>query len=120
MAWICSSSNMGKLINISQGGQMAMRIIIGAALRRIERDLQGVPIKLYPFTRTAMEDAPAMIVINPRISAGRPIIAGTGLTTQVIAERCKAGESVSQLAKDYEREEAEIEEALRCELKLAA
>ena len=110
----------GQLINISQGGQMAMRAIISAALRRIERDLQGVPIKLYPFTRTAMEDAPAMIVINPGISAGRPIIAGTGLTTQVIAERCKAGESVSQLAKDYEREEAEIEEALRCELKLAA
>jgi uncharacterized protein (DUF433 family) len=110
----------GQLINISKAGQTAMREIISAALKRIDRDPQGVPIKLYPFTRTAMEDAPAMIVINPGISAGRPIIAGTGLTTQVIAERCKAGESVSQLAKDYEREEAEIEEALRCELKLAA
>ena len=110
----------GQLINISQGGQMAMRAIIIAALSRIERDLQGVPVKLYPFTRTAMEDAPAMVVIDPRLSAGRPVIAGTGLATQIIAERCKAGESVSQLAEDYEREEAEIEEALRCEIKLAA
>ncbi len=110
----------GQLINISQGGQMAMREVISAALHRIARDPKGVPIKLYPFTRTAMEDAPAMVVIDPGLSAGRPVIAGTGIATQVIAERCKAGESVSQLAEDYERAEAEIEEALRCELRLAA
>ena len=110
----------GQLINISQGCQMAMREIISAALRRIERDPQGVPVKFYPFTRTVMEDAPAMVVIDPKLSAGRPVIAGTGLATQVIAERCKAGESVSQLAQDYEREAAEIEEAIRCELRLAA
>ncbi len=110
----------GQLINISQGGQTTMRAIISAALRRIDRDPQGVPIKLYPFTRNTIEDAPAMVVIDPALAAGRPVIAGTGLATQVIAERCKAGESVSQLAQDYEREEAEIEEALRCEIKLAA
>ena len=110
----------GQLINISRAGQIAMRKIISAALRRIERDLEGVPIKLYPFTRTAINDAPAMIVIDPALSAGRPVIAGTGLATQLIAERYKAGESVTQLAHDYEREHAEIEEAIRCELKDAA
>ena len=110
----------GQLINISRAGQIAMRKIISAALRRIERDLEGVPIKLYPFTRTAINDAPAMVVIDPALSAGRPVIAGTGLATQLIAERYKAGESVTQLAHDYEREHAEIEEAIRCELKDAA
>ena len=48
------------------------------------------------------------------------MIAGTGLATEIIAERYKAGESVDQLAADYEREEKEIEEAIRCELRLAA
>ena len=110
----------GRLINVSRAGQTAMRAVIGAALRRIRRDADGVPIKLYPFTRAAVDDAPAMIVIDPTVSAGRPVIAGTGLATHVIAERCKAGESVRQLARDYEREEAEIEEAIRCELALAA
>ena len=110
----------GRLINVSQAGQTAMRTVIGAALRRLRRDADGVPIKLYPFTRTAVNEAPAMIVIDPMVSAGRPVIAGTGLATHVIAERCKAGESVRQLARDYEREEAEIEEAIRCELELAA
>lgn len=60
------------------------------------------------------------MVIDPALSAGRPVITGTGLATEVIAERFKAGESVSDLAKDYERKEAEIEEAIRCELKAAA
>ena len=61
-----------------------------------------------------------MVVINPAISAGRPVIVGTGLATQIIAERYKAGESVSDLANDYERPDEEIEEAIRCELQAAA
>ncbi len=110
----------GQLINISQAGQTAMREIISAALHRIDRDPAGVPIKLYPFTRAAMDQTPAIVVIDPRLSAGRPVIAGTGLATQLIAERYKAGESISDLAHDYERGHEEIEEAIRCELPAAA
>ena len=110
----------GKLINISSAGQLAMREIIEAALKRVERDNHGVPIKLYPFTRSSVDNAPAMVVIDPTLSAGRPVIAGTGLATEVIAERYKAGEAVEELVKDYDRTEAEIEEAIRCELKTAA
>ena len=110
----------GQLINISQDGQMAMRDIISAALKRIDRDARGVPIKLYPFTRNSIENAPSMVVIDPALSAGRPVIKGTGIATQIIAERYKAGDSVNTLVRDYEREEAEIEEAIRCELRMAA
>ena len=105
----------GRLINISREGQTVIREVVRAALRRIERGPEGIPVKLYPFTREAIENAPAMIVIDPRLSAGRPVIAGTGLATQVIFERYKAGESVRELAHDYERSDAEIEEAIRCE-----
>ena len=110
----------GRLINISQEAQTVIREVVRAALSRVERGPEGIPVKLYPFTRKAIEDAPAMIVIDPRLSAGRPVIAGTGLATQVIAERYKAGESVRELAYDYGRERAEIEEAIRCEVPLAA
>ena len=110
----------GQLVNISRDGQLAMREVIQAALFRIERDSHGIPIKLYPFTRSSIDSAPAMVVIDPALSAGRPVIAGTGLATEVIAERYKAGESVIDLAKDYERTNAEIEEAIRSELKSAA
>lgn len=110
----------GQLVNISREGQMAMRDLMKAALHRIHRDRDGVPIKLYPFTRSSIADAPSLVVIDPRISAGRPVIVGTGLATNVLAERYKAGESVRELARDYEREEGEIEEAIRCELRTAA
>jgi len=110
----------GQLINISQEGQMTMREVIDAALQRIERDANGIPIKLYPFTQSSTDGAPSLVSIDPRISAGRPVITGTGLSTQIIAERYKAGESVNDLAQDYERDDAEIEEAIRCELQAVA
>ena len=109
----------GELVNISQDGQIAMRQVMNAALHRIERDPNGIPIKLYPFTRSTIQSAPAMVVIDPSLSAGRPVIAGTGLATEVIAERYKAGESIEELARDYERKTEEIEEAVRCELQAA-
>ena len=109
------------LISVSQHGQLAIREIVDAALHRIEVDPTGVPVKLYPYTRPDTSCAPVkMIVIDPYLSAGRPVIAGTGITTSAIAERYKAGESVKDLARDYERNHEEIEEAIRCELKAAA
>ena len=111
--------NYGQLINISQDGQMAMRHVMEQALRRIERDKSNIPVKLYPFTRAQIDNAPALIVIDPALSGGRPVIAGTGLATEIIAERYKAGESIHALAEDYGRDFTEIEEAIRCELQAA-
>jgi len=110
----------GQLVNISSAEQIAIREVLSSALQRIERDHKGIPVRLYPFTRNHLENAPALVVIDPSLSAGRPVIAGTGLATEIIAERYKAGDSIRVLAKDYERKPAEIEEAIRCELKTAA
>lgn len=110
----------GELINISQKGQIAMHNALGLALERIDRDITGTPAKLYPFTRNNMGDSPTIVVINPGISAGRPVLSGTGVATRMIFERYQAGESVKELAWDYERSDAEIEEAVRCEIPLAA
>jgi uncharacterized protein (DUF433 family) len=60
------------------------------------------------------------VVIDPRLSFGRPVLAGTGIPTVVIAERCNAGESMEELASDYSRSRTDIEEAMRCELGLRA
>jgi uncharacterized protein (DUF433 family) len=109
-----------QLINISQEGQLAMQEILQAHLHRIERDIKGIPVRLYPFTRKRefgdSELEPKAVVIDPQISFGRPVLAGTGIPTAVIAERYKAGESVDDLTKDYGRQRLEIEEAIRCEL----
>ena len=110
----------GLLIAVSRDGQLAIRKVIEAYLKRIERDSSGVPIRLYPFTRKRDLDEPRSVVIDPFVSFGRPVLAGTGIATAVIAERYKAGETVDQLAEDYGRNRLEIEEAIRCELPLEA
>ncbi|HUF73224.1 MAG TPA: DUF433 domain-containing protein [Gammaproteobacteria bacterium] len=109
----------GQLINASQEGQAVMREVLQSSLTRIERDPTGIPIKLYPYTRNDWRASPALVVIDPALSFGRPVIAGTGLATEVIADRYKAGESIRELAQDYGRSAEEVEEAIRCELEAA-
>jgi uncharacterized protein (DUF433 family) len=110
----------GNLINISESGQLAVRELIEAHLRRIEWDVRGLPIKLFPYTRKRQVDEPRVVVIDPEVAFGRPVLAGTGIPTAAIAERYKAGESIEQLAEDYRRSSAEIQDAIRCELPEAA
>ncbi len=106
----------GQLINITKDGQLTMRQTIQAYLRRIERDPHGFPLRLYPFTRSEPIENVRTIVIDPYVSFGRPVLAGTGIVTAIIAERYRAGESIDELARDYRRSRQEIEEALRCEM----
>ncbi len=110
----------GELINVSRDGQLAIKNLLEAHLRRIDRDPKGVALRLYPFTRKRSMEAPRAIVIDPYISFGRPVLAGTGIATSVVAERYKAGESIEELCSDYGRKPLEIEEAIRCELELEA
>ncbi len=110
----------GQLINVSQSGQLAMREIIRAHLRRIERDPQGLPVRFYPFIRERELDEPKVVVIDPSVSFGRPVLVGTGVATAVIAERYKAGESIEELARDYGLSSEDIQEVIRCELEVMA
>lgn len=105
----------GALINLSESGQLAMRNLLKEHLRRIGRDAAGRAAKLYLFTAR-----PKAVVVDPRISFGRPVIAGTGIPTRVVAQRFKGGDSIELLAKDYGRTPEEIQEAIRCEQREAA
>jgi uncharacterized protein (DUF433 family) len=114
-------NKFSQLINISQEGQLAIHEVLQAHLHRIERDLKGIPVRLYPFTRKRdLQEEPKAVVIDPQVSFGRPVLVGTGIPTAVIAERYKAGESMDDLADDYGRRRLEIEEAIRCELSVEA
>jgi uncharacterized protein (DUF433 family) len=106
----------GQLITIFHDGQLAMRNVLRVYLSRIERDATGVPVKLYLFTRSRQADEPKVVAIDPYVSFGRPVLVGTGIPTAIIAERYKAGESIQELAEDYDRPPRDIEEAIRCEL----
>lgn len=116
----------GQIVSALRRGQLASRGLLAAYLKRIEKDASGA-IRLFPFTRKAslsgpdeIASHPRIVVIDPRVSFGRPVIAGTNIRTSVVAARYLAGESISDLGEDYRRPLDEIEEAIRCETPAAA
>jgi uncharacterized protein (DUF433 family) len=83
-------------------------------LERIDAT-DGVPARLYPFSRDPAEKSPRVIVIDPRLRFGRPTVAGRGIPTDILFERHQAGDSVAELAGDYGLATEEVEEAIRYE-----
>lgn len=112
---------LGRIVNLSRHGQVEIAELIRVYLSRVERDAHGLPIKLYPFTGTQpAADQPRAVVIDPRISFGRPVLAGTGIPTAVLAEQFKANDQPRDLAREYGVSEEAVWDAIRCELDLQA
>ena len=101
----------GELIELSASGQIAMRSMLNAHLARVEWDEWKFPVRLYPFTSIGnAEKRP--VAISANIAFGRPVLVHGGITTAAIAERIDAGESVADLADDYDLRVEDIEEAV--------
>jgi uncharacterized protein (DUF433 family) len=73
------------------------------------------PMTLYPFSRVPAEGSPRTVVMDPRVRFGRPTIAGCGVPTDILFERHQAGDSLTELAQDYDISATEVEEAVRYE-----
>jgi uncharacterized protein (DUF433 family) len=101
----------GELINLSASGQLAMRRIFDAHLQRVEWGDLRRPVRLYPFIVAEQLDAKP-ILIDPRISFGRPVITGAFIGTRTLLDRIDAGETVEELAADYEITPGAVEEAI--------
>lgn len=83
--------------------------------QRVELDHDGLPHRYFPFTRGYGKDDPKMIVINPNVRFGRPVIDGSGVSTSAIARFSKGGETVTELAGEYRLRPEQITEAIRYE-----
>ena len=106
--------DFGRLISASEHGQQIMRSVMEGYLSRMDRDRQGVPVHFFPFTRRPGDlSTPKLIVLNPSISFGRPVVAGTRIPTSIIIERFAAGEDPDALAADYTLDLEAVHEALR-------
>jgi uncharacterized protein (DUF433 family) len=110
----------GDLLNLTMGRQIAMQFL-AVYLNRIDRDL-GRAIKLYPFVvqplrigNEVIDQDSRLIAIDPYVSYGRPVINGTGIPTDAIAERFWGGDSIDELVEAFGRTKTEIEFAIRYE-----
>lgn len=107
-----------KIVNVSKDGQIAIKQVMRAYISRIDRSEQGLIERLYPFTTFSNIDfeEPRRIVIDPHVSFGRPVLVGTGIPVEMLAARFKAGESLLDLALDYDCDSTQIESAIRYEM----
>jgi uncharacterized protein (DUF433 family) len=102
----------GELIDLSASGQLAMRQVLQAHLKRVTWDDERFPIRLHPFVVGEAASPQMPIAIDPRISFGRPVVISRGISTAAIVARIDAGEPVTDLAADYELSVTEIEDAV--------
>jgi uncharacterized protein (DUF433 family) len=110
---------MGSLIGATQEGQIQMREIIRGRLERVHRDPKGVPQKIVLFPARPDKAGSADVVIDPRLSFGRPVLDRLGVRTAILAERFDAGDDIEVLAREYEAPPEAIQNAIRCERRAA-
>jgi uncharacterized protein (DUF433 family) len=110
---------MGALIGATQEGQIQMREIIRGRLKRVQRDPQGVPQRIVLFPAQPDKRKSVDVVIDPRLSFGRPVLDQFGVRTAILAERFDAGDDIDVLARDYAAPPVAIQKAIRCERRAA-
>lgn len=110
----------GSIVNLTAGGQIEVPEWVAACLRRVVRDKDGVARRFHPLLRrhSSFEQAsadPIFLVIDPRISFGKPVLMNSGISTEVIAGRIRAGDPEEELAREYGRTLPEIRAAAQFE-----
>lgn len=109
----------GKLVSLSSAGQYAMGKVLERYLQRVVRDLELLPVRLYPFVGSEEEDSKQIIAIDPRLSYGRPSLASRGISTAILAERVNGGEKPEDLASYYQVDQSDVAAALDYETRVA-
>jgi uncharacterized protein (DUF433 family) len=108
----------GHLVDASREGQIAMRGIVSASLKRIDRDESGLAQRLYPWLRSVDEEK--LIELDPRRALGKAVVAGTGISIDVLRARHRAGDTVKRLARDFAMEERKVAAVVAWDDKRAA
>jgi uncharacterized protein (DUF433 family) len=88
--------------------------IVNPFLRELEFGGGQVALLWRPTTSNGL------VILDPARSFGRPIVSKHGVPTENLAKSKAVGQSIREVARWYEVEEAEVEDAVEFEQKLAA
>lgn len=99
-------THLGKTINATRQGQLAIREILKKYLRLIARDASGLPMQICPM-------GSRRLAIHSHICSGKPIVRGKGISASVLWGRKRTGESIAEIARDYGLRRLEVKEAIQ-------
>lgn len=93
---------------VERDGQITWTAILPNRFEQFDYE-HGLALRWYPRGRRSV------VLIDPRIAFGAPIIADRGIPTGIIRERHPAGEDLDAIADDFALSRQQIEEALAFE-----
>jgi len=105
---IVGKSGIGKLIVPNKHGQLAWNHILRKRLREFEYDKKRGTV-----SRWKVGGATSPVEIDPRIAFGAPHVGG--IATWVLRERWNSGESLEDIAEDFDLSVSLVEAALHFE-----
>lgn len=97
----------GHLLEVSASGQVALKAVLAQYLKTIDYDKDGLAKQWRPLLYGDL------VVVNPRISFGRPTLKGTRTPLDSITDQFKAGDGVEELAYDFSYSPEKLEDVLR-------
>lgn len=104
----------GELVSVLRGkGAIAWDEVLGPFLKTVEYEDEWVH-RWWPAGRRTG------VVVDPRFGYGLPVVAETGVRTEIIRERVEAGDSPERIGRDFGVPRRALEDALAFERSLAA
>lgn len=106
--------DFGVLVNVGRdAGMRAWEEVLDPFLDTVEYEDEVVR-RWWPLGKEAG------VLIDPDYGFGLPVIEGTGVRTEIIAERAEAGDSTDEITYDFDVTPKQIQAALRYETPAAA
>ena len=107
--------HLGHLTDLSASGAIYLRSLLSAQLHRVDWDDSDLAYRLYPRVEDAPKDQARVVAIDPSLSFGRPLVLRRAIATAAIVSRIDLGESVAEVADDYDLTLDEVNAAVMFE-----
>jgi uncharacterized protein (DUF433 family) len=116
-----SEDQQKSLVNVSRGGQFAMRETLKHLLTRVEWNTNGIASRFFPITELVTDpQSDKVIFLDPSIRFGSPVIAGKGVPTAAIVDLYNAGDTIEDIAYEFDCTPEQVKQAIRFESLLLA
>lgn len=103
-----------ELLEVGPGrGRLAWAEVLEPFLRQLEYGPKFA-MRWWPLGREQE------VVVDPAFGFGLPVVAGTGVRTEILFERFSAGELIAEIADDFSVSELAVQRALQYEHRLRA
>ncbi|QFZ91273.2 DUF433 domain-containing protein [Synechococcus elongatus] len=107
---------MDRLVNVSRSGQLAMRETLKHLLTRVEWNAEGLASRFFPVIEWVPEPGTDKVIfLDPSIRFGKPVIAGRGVPTSAIVSLIDAGDSIDDVAEEFDCSPEQVRVAIQFE-----